>query len=117
MGTTVKMPDGKGGFIEVDATEIPGGKVNPEKHAKAMEQSWYDEACTLTDAILKFAQLRARELNLTKDQFAFAGQLALINMRETFPGKNPKDVDSEGFDRLGELAWDYWDDANKSKKP
>ena len=108
-----KIPDGKGGWTEVEAMEIKGGKVSADKHAEALEQSWYTEAAGLTDAVLKFAQLRARELNLTKEQFAFAGHLALINMRQTYPGKDPKTVDSEGFDKLGELAWDHWDRAHK----
>lgn len=112
---TVQVPDGKGGFKEIEAESFKGGKVKADKQAKAIEQSWYDDACKLTDDVLKFAQLRARELNLTKEQFAFAGNLVLINMRETYPGKNPKTIDPESFDELGKLAWEYWDDANKPK--
>jgi hypothetical protein len=111
--TKIKVPDGKGGWTETDATEMKGGKVNSDKQAKALEQNWYDEACKLTEALLKFAQLRARDL--TKEQFAFAGQLTIINMRETYPGKDPKTVDTAGFDDLGKAAWEYWDDANKTK--
>jgi hypothetical protein len=112
----VQVPDGKGGYKEIEADVIKGGRANPDKQAKALEQSWYDDACKLTDDVLKFAQLRAREMNLTKEQFAFAGNLMLINMRETYPGKDPKTVDTSSFDDIGKLAWEYWDDANKPKR-
>lgn len=104
----IKMPDGKGGWIEQDAEVHSGSQADADKQQAAMEATFINEAGSLTERIMQFDVLYIKDHGLSKEHRAFAGALYCVNLRETYPDG------PEAFDRLAESAAKYYDE-NKDK--
>ena len=102
---TTKIPDGKGGWIEVEGDALEGKKADLEKQQRALEEQFYKDASAMTEYFWKIGRLYQTENGLDPAHVAFAVSLLCINVRETYPkGK-------EEFDRISGTAADYFDDA------
>ena len=110
-----KIPDGRGGWTELEGQVLPGASADTAKQEKARKQQFIDEAATLTELLVKFDQPIITERGWSKEHRAFAAALYCINLRETFPGEDEKTPDPEAFDALAKMAADYYD-ANIPKK-
>lgn len=104
---TVKIPDGKGGWSEVEVDEsMQGGETDPERQAEAMKAQFYVDAGTLTEKLARFATVYCKDMGLQPEHLAFAVALFCINLREDFPrGSGGK----EGFDKQSAAAAEYYD--------
>jgi hypothetical protein len=98
----VQFPDGKGGFIEIEGDVHQGSMANAQKQAEVAGRLAESEGHDHMLNVLKFEQVRARELNLTPDQRAFAMTLLVIAMRENFAGG------TDAFDNINREAYDYY---------
>jgi hypothetical protein len=98
----VQMPDGNGGFFEIEGEAHEGSMANAERLAEATAQVSENEAHDHMLKVLQFEQARARDLGLTPEQRAFAMTLLCISMRETFKSG------PEAFDKINEAAYDYY---------
>ena len=70
-----KVPDGKGGWAEVEGEAVAGGAADLEKQRKALREEFYAGAGGLTEQFWKYGRLHAQESNLSDDQIAFAQPL------------------------------------------
>lgn len=104
------IPDGKGGWVEVEGDAHKGSMADQEKQAAAREAQFHTDAGGLTERLTRFAQVYATENGLQKEHVVFATALTTINMRESYPdGK-------ERFDEIAARAWDYYEkNAPKGK--
>lgn len=99
----MQMPDGKGGFKEMEGDLLPGGAADKEKQDAAAIAAAATEAHDHMVRILKFEQMCAKESNLTPQQRAFSALLTVIAMREmNFPGG------PEAFDEINKAAYAYY---------
>lgn len=110
---TVKIPDGKGGWKEIEGELLPGARADVEKQEKARQQQFIAEAAGLTERLLKFDRMYVAEQGLTKEHRAFAAALYCINLRETYPDAAGKKPDPEAFDVIAKMAADYYDSETK----
>lgn len=99
----VRVPDGKGGWVEMEGEIHKGGKLDQEKQAAALQQQFYNESGGLTERLHKFAQLHCSENGLEKEHMVFAAALFTINLRQQYPGG------PEAFDKVAEAAWEYYE--------
>jgi hypothetical protein len=104
---TTKIPDGNGGWLEVEGDAVVGMEADGTKQADAMSKQWFEEAGGLVEYLWKQGRLYQGENGLNEEQVAFAVALLSINVRQTFP-KGP-----EAFDALNTAAWDYFAEATK----
>ena len=111
---TTRIPDGRGGWAEIEGELLPGAVANTQKQEAARQQQFIFEAAAITDLLVKFDQPIITERGLTKEHRVFAAALYCINLRETYPGADGK-PDPAAFDAISKQAWDYYD-ANTSKK-
>jgi hypothetical protein len=105
----VKIPDGKGGWTELEGEILPGSTADKKKQEAALEQQFILEAAKITDRMLKFDRQLIIEDGLTKEHRAFAGALYYVNLRETYPGSDGKTPDPAAFDAITKKAVDYYD--------
>jgi hypothetical protein len=105
----VTIPDGNGGWKEIEGEVHAGSAIDQKKQQEALAAQFYSDAGGLTERLHKFSQLHCTENGLTKEHLVFAAALFTINLRESYPeGK-------EAFDTLSESAWDYYE-KNKPKR-
>lgn len=109
-----KIPDGQGGWKEIEGELLPGSKADVKKQQEALQQKFIEEAATLTEKLLQFDRLYIIEKGLSKEHRAFAAALYCVNLRETYPGADEKTPSSEDFDAIAKSAAEYYD-ANVSK--
>jgi hypothetical protein len=109
-----RIPDGKGGWSEIEGELLPGSVADTQKQEAARQQQFIDEAAELTKLLVKFDQPIITERGLTKEHRVFAAALYCINLRESYPGADGK-PDPAAFDVISKMAWDYYD-ANDPKK-
>jgi hypothetical protein len=99
----IKVPDGKGGWKEVEAEEVPGSKQNPEKAAhamaKAQEEDFFKRVGACTQSINEFVRLYAQDHGLTPEEIAASVYLENCNNRHFFP---------EGFAKFDKICQDVW---------
>lgn len=107
-----KVPDGKGGWSEMEGELMKGGALDEKKQAEALGKTFFEDAGLLTEKLSKFGVLYCKDHGLTPEHLAFAIQLLGVNIREDFPGQYGG---SARFDDLGRAASDYYD-ANAPKK-
>jgi hypothetical protein len=102
----VRVPDGKGGWSEVEGEVVAKDqKADAEKQQAALQEEFIKEAGGLTEFLVKCLNARCRELGLSKEHMVFGMALACINLREEYPeGK-------EAFDTIAQSAADYYDDV------
>jgi hypothetical protein len=102
--STVRVPDGAGGWVEAEGTVHPGSAVDTAKQAAAITRAFIDEAGTLTERLLQYDAMYLREMGLTKEHRAFAAALYCVNLRETYPDG------PEAFDAVAASAAAYYDE-------
>lgn len=107
MTEKVLIPDGLGGWKEVEATPMAGrADVDAEKQAQVLAQQYYEDAGYLAEQLGKFATGICRERGLTPEHLAFGISLLAINIREDFPAENGGPL---GFDTQASAAGEYYD--------
>ncbi len=103
----IKVPDGKGGWKEIEAEEVPGSKQNPEKTAlamaKAQEDDFFKRVGTCTQSINEFVRLYAQDHGLTAEEIAAAVYLENCNNRHFFPDGGPPK-----FDKICQDVWAWF---------
>jgi hypothetical protein len=104
-----KIPDGKGGWTEIEGEVLPGGAADAKKQEEAREKQFIEEAAGVTEMLVKFDMPLLKERGLTKQHRAFAAALYCINLRESYPGEDGKTPDPEAFDAIAKMAADYYD--------
>jgi hypothetical protein len=99
----IKMPDGKMGWVEVDAEKVPGSKQNPDKAAhamaKAQEADFFRRVGEGTEALNDFIKLYGRD---HAEELVAAVYLENCNNRHFFPGGAPK------FDKICQDVWAWF---------
>lgn len=112
MTETIKIPDGTGGWTEVEAARVEGQKANMDKAqaalSKEQDKSFFVRVGKCTTDLNKFLQIYARDWDLTKEEVVAAVYLENINNRHFFPGGPTK------FDELCKAVWDWFQD-NKNR--
>lgn len=94
------IPDGKGGWIEVEGEVHQGVQRTQEQ---ALSKQFESDAHEHMLKVLQFEQTLAQESNRDPQTRAFAMLLLVISMREgKFPGG------PEAFDQVNELAYQYY---------
>ena len=110
-----KIPDGQGGWKELEGELLPGAKADADKQEAARRQKFITEAAELTERLLQFDRAYIIEKGLSKEHRAFAAALYCVNLRETYPGEDNTTPDSSAFDEVARMAAEYYD-ANAPKK-
>ena len=105
----VKVPDGRGGWTEIEGEVLPGAKANSVKQEEAHKQQFIKEAAAITESLLKFDRMLIVEQGLTKQHRAFAAALYCVNLRETYPGDDEKTPSPKDFDAIAQMASEYYD--------
>jgi hypothetical protein len=98
----ITVPDGSGGWADVEGDLRTGSKADANKQAEVVLNQLEAEAHDHMLKVLQFEQTRAREMNLSPEQRAFAMTLLCIAMREAY-----KDG-PEKFDDINRKAWEYF---------
>lgn len=98
----IRVPDGHGGWMEVDGEITQGSMANTHKQAEALQSQLDNEAHEHMVKVLQFEQTRSQEMNLAAEQRAFAMLLLVISMRERFP------KGTDVFDKINEAAYNYY---------
>lgn len=106
---TIKIPDGKGGWQEIEGEVLPGATANTIKQEEARGDQFIIEAAGITERLLKFDRMLVMENGLTKEHRAFAAALYCVNLRETYPGADGKTPDPTAFDAIAQAAAAYYD--------
>jgi len=109
-----KIPDGRGGWTEIEGVVLPGGSADMKKQDGALAHQFIVDAAGVTERLVQFDRLLIIESGLTKEHRAFAAALYCINLRETYPGADGKTPDPEAFDAIAKMAASYYD-ANVPK--
>ena len=110
-----KVPDGRGGWTEIEGEVLPGGSMSADKQEAARKQQFILEAAGITARLLQFDRVLIVEGGLTKQHRAFAAALYCVNLRETYPNDANTTPDPEAFDAIAKMAAEYYD-ANVPKK-
>jgi hypothetical protein len=109
-----KIPDGKGGWTEIEGELLPGATADAPRQEEARKQQFIKDAGEVTERLVQFDRTLLRERGLTKEHRAFAAALYCVNLRETYPGEDGK-PDPAAFDVIAKMAADYYD-ANAPKE-
>lgn len=113
MSNTVKVPDGKGGYVEITAERIAGQKADEQKQQRAMEKSLdkWSRVTRATEQFNKYLRAYGNDYNLTREELAQALYLEILNWKEFWPA----DLGGPAhFDMLSKEVWD-WFQENKTK--
>jgi hypothetical protein len=110
---TIKIPDGKMGWVEVEAEKIPGSKQNPDKAAhamaKAQEADFFKRVGACTEAVNSFIKLYGQDHALSPEELVAAIYLENCNNRHFFPGGIAK------FDKICQDVWTWFqENVNKT---
>lgn len=107
MSEKIQVPDGSGGWKEIEATRMPGSgtKADSTKQAELLQQQYLEDAGMLTERLGKYIHTYCKEQDLTPEHAAFAVALLAINLREDFPVAHGG---SEAFDAQAAAAADYY---------
>jgi len=85
----VKIPNGRGGYTEIEAKVQPGETADEQKQTKRFkEQQATDFWSRVSKAAEKFNQLEkalGTEMSLTEDEMVAAKYLDLLNWQHFFP--------------------------------
>ena len=107
---TTKIPDGKGGWLEVAGEVHKGTKADPKKQAEIYQKEFIEDAATVTEMFAKFAPGIVKERGLSKEHLVFSIALYCVNLREEYPDG------TDAFDTVAQAAADYRD-QNAPRKP
>jgi hypothetical protein len=111
----IKVPDGRGGWTELEGELLPGQSADSKKQEDSLRQQFILDAAEITERLVKFDQMLLIERGLSKEHRAFAAALYCVNLRESYPGADGKTPDPAAFDTIAKMAADYYD-ANAPKK-
>ena len=111
-----KVPDGKGGWVEIEGELLPGAVADTNRQEEARRKQFIADAAAITDKVIQFDRLLVKERGLSKEHRAFAAALYCVNLRETYPGADGETPDPEGFDALAKMAADYYDSQVPRKR-
>ena len=111
-----KIPDGHGGWMELEGEVLPGATADNKKQEEGLQQQFILEAAAITARMLKFDVMLIKEDNLTKEHRAFAAALYCVNLRETYPSADGTKPDPEAFDAISKMAADYYDSQVPKKR-
>jgi len=111
-----KIPDGKGGWTELEGELLPGATADAKKQEEALRQQFIADAASITERLMKFDRQVVIDLGLGKEHRAFAAALYCVNLRETYPGADGKTPDPTAFDNIAKMAADYYDENVPKKK-
>ena len=111
-----QIPDGRGGWTEIEGEVLPGGAMNADKQEAARREQFILEAAGVTARLLQFDRVLIVEGGLTKQHRAFAAALYCVNLRETYPDETNKKPDPEAFDAIAKMAADYYDENVPKKR-
>lgn len=100
----VKVPDGKGGWIQQEVDVHEGKGVDKTKQSAAQAQAFIDEAGALVEKLTQYHVMYAKDHGLTKEHVAWAAALYCVNLRESYPDG------PEAFDTLSAAASKYYDE-------
>lgn len=108
----VRVPDGRGGWTDVDGEVQKGHQASADKQEEALKNQFYAEAGELTERLLQFDDMYLRDKGLTKEHRVFAASLYCVNLREGYPDG------PAAFDAIASAAAAYYDanDPKKSKR-
>jgi hypothetical protein len=107
-----RVPDGKGGWTEIEGELLPGSTADTAKQEAALKIQFINEAAEVTGRLLQFDRALIVDKGLTKEHRAFAAALYCINLRESYPGADGKTPDPTAFDAISKMAADYFDANN-----
>jgi len=107
--TRVKIPTSGGGWTEVDATEHPGQKQDPEKAARAMaeaqEKDFFNRVGACTEALNRFLKVYASDHGLEIEEIIAAVYLENCNNRFFYPEERGG---KKRFDKITEEVWAWF---------
>ena len=109
----VQMPDGNGGYKEVDAERLDGQKADTDKQQQALEEksteAMWNRVAAATDNFNRYHKAYATDHNLTEEELGMAIYLEVLNWKEFYPRElgGP-----ERYDELCKAVWD-WFQAHK----
>lgn len=110
---TVSVPDGKGGFKQVEADRFDGQTADTSKQSEALQQeasqASEERVGAAAEAFNAMHKAYATDFNLTEEEVVKAMYLELLNWKEYYP---PKLGGSQRFDELCKESWE-WFEANK----
>ena len=111
--TKVRVPDGKGGWVESEMEQVSGSKLNMKKaeeaFTKEQDKSYFIRVGKCTSDLNKFLQLYAKDYDLAKEEVVAAVYLENLNNRHFFP------EGIEKYDALCKRVW-AWFEENRPKK-
>jgi hypothetical protein len=105
----VSVPDGNGGWSQMEGEKVDGRKADEVKQQKALEEQFYLDCEGMIGWFWKQGRLYQQENGLKEEHVAFALALLCINVRETYPKGKAE------FDKISASAADYFDAAAKKK--
>lgn len=105
-----KIPDGKGGWTEVEGELSPGASADAKRQEEARQKQFIEEAAGVTAQLMTFDRSLIIDRGLEKEHRAFAAALYCVNLRETYPGADGKTPDPAAFDAIAEMAAKYYDE-------
>ncbi len=86
---TVKMPDGKGGYVEVEADKLDGSKADSGKQEAAFNaeslKAHEERVGGAAEAFNKFHKAYATDYALTEEELVKGIYLELLNLKEFYP--------------------------------
>lgn len=112
----IKIPDGSGGWKEIEGELLPGATADAQKQAEGMRQQFISEAAPVTEKLLQFDRVLILDRGLSKEHRAFAAALYCVNLRETYPGEDGKTPDPTAFDAIAQMAAEYYDENVPKRK-
>ena len=93
----VKIPDGKGGWREVDAVKYPGSKQDLGKAEKALAErkakDYFERIGHMSEALNRFINNWGRESGYEPEEIAGAVFLESCNIRTHYPDGGPDAYD------------------------
>jgi hypothetical protein len=113
MSNTVKVPDGKGGFVDITAERVAGQTANQKKQQAALDAQLnkWTKIGTAAERFNKYLRMYGNDYNLTREELAQALYLEILNWKEFWPA----DLGGPAhFDTLSKEVWD-WFQENKTK--
>jgi len=112
----VTMPDGQGGFKEVDAKKISdGARADDQKQGEKLQEesvkAQEERVGAAAEAFNKFHLAYATDHNLSEEDVVKAAYLELLNLKEYYP------QELGGSTRVEELCKEMWAWFEKNKEP
>lgn len=103
------IPDGNGGWKEVEYYKTPVKPANLDKRQaafeKASEDDFYIRVGRCTEHLNRYLRAYAKDFNLTKSEVAAAVYLENCNMKYFFP---KEDGGKEQYENICKTVWEWF---------